>query len=499
MSSAIVVGIIIWALSFAIRVALIWRHRHRGCDAYYYLLSSEVFREKRRIPIVLPEVYALEEREQWYPPGFSVFLSLLPRRLLERYYWIISPTIDSFIAAVLAVMVAVMSGYNYMGFAAGLFYSLNSASMVDCTSLNSRPLGALLFTATMLCIMGTVLGTYWLLAFVVIFGFMLLMTHKLSSQLLYFLMPFMALVMWEWKYAMVLAVIIAASYMLSKGFLSKVWRGQYDIMSFWRRYWKELGAHQIYGSSMYPSPVNHDRGRVHVKGLRGLARSVSYLGMNAFILVVLWPAAHYRDLSEFDMLMLWWVVGTYLLAVLTQMVPAFRFAGEGYRYLKLAAFPVCYLAAIPFLYGYLWQPTVIYFLLVLAALLVSLFLIWKLFGFMSSSTATTIPFMDTGLGDMIERLKASGVSRILCVPESVADAVGYYCRKPVLRGTHNVPFQRVIPFFPTHKLPLDYLIKGYGVSHVVLMTSYVDAGVLGLNAEDRVMAVGEYELYEVGK
>lgn len=498
MISAIVVGIIIWALSFTIRVALIWRHRHRGCDAYYYLLSSEVFKKERKIPIILPKVYALEEQEQWYPPGFSVFLSLFPRRFLERFYWIISPVIDSFIAAVLAVMVAVMSGYNYMGFAAGLFYSLNSASMVDCTSLNSRPLGVLLFTATMLCLVDAVLDNCYLAGvFAVLFGFALLMTHKLSSQLLYFLLPFMALALWDWKYAVALVAIIAVSYVLSKGFLVKVWRGQHDILSFWRGYWKELGAHQIYGSPMYPNSGSHDKGRVHLKGLRGLTRSVSYLGMNAFILVVLWPAAHYRDLSEFDMMMLWWVVGTYVLAILTQMVPAFRFAGEGYRYLKLAAFPVCYLAAIPFLYGYLWQPIGIYFLLVLAALLISIFLVWKLFGFMSSSTATTIPFMNTGLGDIVERLKESAVSRILCVPESVADAVGYYCRKPVLRGTHNVPFQCVIPFFPTHKLPLDYLIKGYDVSHVVLMTSYVDAGVLGLRVEDRVMVAGEYELYEV--
>jgi len=460
MISTIVVGIIIFALSFVIRVALIWRHRHRGCDAYYFLLSSEVFKKKRRIPIVLPKVYALEEQEQWqwYPPGFSIFLSLLSRRLLEKYYWIISPAIDSFIAAVLAVIVAVMSGYPYMGFAAGIFYAMNTASMVDCTSLNSRALGALLFAATMLCIIGTILGTYWLIVFVAVFGFMLLMTHKLSSQLLYFLLPFMAVALWDWKPLAILAVIVLTAYIASKGFMVKIWRGQYDILAFWRKYWGELGAHQIYGSPMYDNLASHDKGRVHLKGLRGFWKSMSYMGMNAFILVVIWPAVHYRDLSGFDTLMLWWVVGTYALAVLTQFVPVFRFAGEGYRYLKLAAFPVCYLAAIPFLYGYLWQPIGIYFLLVAAALLVSVFLVWKLFWFMSSSTATSIPFIDTGLGELIKRLKKPDVKRILCVPESVADAVGYYCRKPVLRGTHNVPFQRVIPFFPTHKLPLDYLI-----------------------------------------
>jgi len=37
------------------------------------------------------------------------------------------------------------------------------------------------------------------------------------------------------------------------------------------------------------------------------------------------------------------------------------------------------------------------------------------------------------------------------------------------------------------------------VSHVVVMTSHVSAEVLGLSGEDRIMAVGEYELYGVGK
>ena len=93
----VLMGSVVFAFAMALRVAMIWRGRNRGCDAYYFLFCACEFRKTKRLPIILPKVYVLEEREQWYPPGFSVLLSWIPQRVLDKYYWAVSPMIDSLI------------------------------------------------------------------------------------------------------------------------------------------------------------------------------------------------------------------------------------------------------------------------------------------------------------------------------------------------------------------------------------------------------------------
>lgn len=485
---------LIGVLALVIRLALIWGHKRQGCDAYYFLLSSEVYKKNRRLPIILPPIYKLEEQAQWYPPGFSIALSVIPRGFLDKYYWLLCPVLDCIMAMMTAGLAYVVTGNWVVTLVAGLCYAANTASMVDCTSLNSRILGLVLFAVTVLSSVGFALGQVYYIIPALLFGALMLLTHKSSSQLFYFLMIFMGIATMHWQYVVVLAGAVLVALSISNGFMIKVWKGQVDILSFWNKNWRNLGAHEIYGSPAYKGFADKNN-PVHVSGWRGIWKSTSYLGINAFILPILWVAIHYIDLSMFDRAMLWWVIGTYLLGVMTQGIPAFRFAGEGYRYLKLAALPIGYLCAMPLFYG--WDPVWVYYLLLSSSFLIGIYLVWRLFVHVSSSKTNSIPFMDTGVGEIIEYLKKDdSVRNILCIPTGVGDAVGYYTRKPVLRGTHNVPFSRVIPFFPVYKLPLEYLVKGYDVSHLVVMTSFVDTAVLGLSPEKKIIKSGEYELYD---
>lgn len=485
------------AFALVLRLAPIWQHRHRGCDAYYFLLCVDEFRKHRKIPIVLPDIYMLEQREQWYPPGFAVFLSLFPRRLLDKYYWLITPFIDAMVAVILCVIVYFVTFNAWLAALAGTLYGLNASSIIDCTSLNSRGLGALIFSMFMLCvIMLMVSHQYYLLAFISLFGFCLLMTHKLSSQMLYFLLPFMAVVTSSPLPFYLLGGVLVLSYIASGGFVVKIWKGQSDILKFWRANWRDLGVHEIYDSPIYKMTSSHRWGKVFYSGLRGNLRLIAYMGLNPFALMLIFPIIKYHVLSQFDLLMLWWVAGVYVLAAITLFVPQLRFLGEGYRYLKLAALPVCYLAILPIYYH--WGFGNYYALVLLVSLVIAIAIYCRLFWFMSRPKETTIPFLDRGLQDTIAYLKRNDVKLVLCVPDSIGDAIGYYARCKVLRGTHNYPFAMVKPFFPMRKLPLDYLVKGYGISHVVISLDYVCPDILELNADSKVQSSGKYEIYDVG-
>lgn len=489
--------ILVGAVAFAIRLKLIWRNRKHGCDAYYFLLSSEVFKREKKIPIVLPPVYKLEKQEQWYPPGFSVLLSMFPRKTLDEYYWLISPMLDSLLAMLATGVGYMATGMWSVAMATGLCYTLNAASMVDCTSLNSRILGSLLLALTMLSMSVFLLGNMWYLIPAALFGALTLLTHKSSSQLLYFLVVVLALAFRSaWPLVALLATV-ATAMVLSRGFMVKVWKGQYDILAFWNRNWRRLGIHSIYDSPAYHFSPPH-KGKVHLKGWRGVWKTVSLMGLNAFILPMLWILPHYASLGVWDRLMFWWVAGTYLMGILTQAVPRLRFAGEGYRYIKLAALPVGYLCAIPLLYQ--WQPAWMYQCLLAVAIVIGLALIRQLSKWATEDEAQSMPAVSSGLKLVIDYLKAdSTVENILCVPDGVADALGYYTKKSVLRGTHNVYFKQVDPFFPAHRLPLAYLVKGYNVSHLVVAVKYTNAGLLDLEDYEMVVKSEDYTLYRTGR
>lgn len=488
--------VLVGAIAFTVRLKLIWKNRKHGCDAYYFLLSSETFKRERKIPIVLPPIYQLEKQEQWYPPGFSVFLSIFSRKTLDEYYWVISPVLDSLLAVLTALVGYMATGMWPVALVAGLCYALNAASMVDCTNLNSRILGSLLLSLTMLSMSVLLLGSTWFLIPAALFGALTLLSHKSSSQLLYFLVIVLAVALQSIMPIVTLLAIIATAMILSRGFMVKVWKGQHDILSFWHRNWRRLGVHPIYNSPAYRD-VPHHKEKVHLRGWKGTWKTVSLMGLNAFILPVLWVLPHYTSLGMWDKLMFWWAAGTYLMGLLTQAVPTLRFAGEGYRYIKLAALPVGYLCATPLLYQ--WQPTGVYYSLLGASAVIGVILLHQLSGWATKDEAHSMPSVSPGLQKVIDYLKSdSAVENVLCVPDGVADALGYYTKRPILRGTHNVYFRQVDPFFPMHRLPLEYLVKGYNVSHLVVAVRYTDERLMELGEYEKVVQSEDYNLYRTG-
>ncbi len=488
------------AFGLGVRLMTFWQSRHRGCDAYYFLLSSDEFRKRRRIPIVLPPVYLLEEPGQWYPPGFSVFLALIPRQWLTKFYWIVSPVVDCVVVGVTYGVVIAVTGEMWLAVLAGVLHAINSASVSDCTNLNSRLLGALLFTGTVLGMAGTFVGLplAWL---ALLCGAGLLLTHKLSSQLLYVLLPAMSLLLWDVGFLVGLVAILAFTVVASRKFMLKVWRAQGDILGFWRTNWKDLGAHQIDDSPMYSKVGESDQqflgSRMFLGGWVGLFKQIQHMGMNPMVIMVLIPAVYFAELSKWDLAMFWWAVVTYVFAAATIFVKPLRFIGEGHRYLKLAALPVSYLAILPLWRG--WDVMGWYWPMLVLAVGMAVYALWRMCRFMGDPSKTLVPFVDDDLSKVIEFLKVEQTENILCVPDSLADALGYYCQKGVLRGTHNYPFRDVQAFFPYHRLPLDYLVRWYGSSHVVVSTGYVDPSRLEFpEGMTPVLEAGNYTVYAEG-
>jgi len=488
--------ILLLLFAFFIRVKPIWKNRYRGVDAYYYLLCVEEFKRNKKIPIVLPPYYLLDIQEQWYPPGFTIFLALFPQRFVEKYYWALSPATDCLILALLYILTYLVTGSIAAAILAGLLYALTPAVIVECSSLNSRPLGCLFLIATILSTFAFAnYHSQYFLGICLFSGFCLLMTHKMSAQLLYFVLPLMSLVFWDATYVLVMLGIIATAFVLSKGFFIKVLRGQYDILSFWNRNWRNLGAHQMYSSPIYGDETGDDPGRVFQRGFKGLYRQIRSLGLNIFVVLLVFPILHYNQLSLFDRQMLWWVVLTYVLAVLTLLIPRFRFYGEGLKYLRMVAFPISYLAITPFCYG--WDISYYFYPVLAVAIVGSIAVILRVYGSVAAAPWSE-PRMGNDLAHVITFLKEDHeVAVILSLPQHYMDMIAYHCRKKVLWGTHSDNFRVVEPFYPVYRQPLEFFVSTYNVSHIVVDTDYVPPELLQLSLNNRVFSAGHYEVYDV--
>jgi len=487
--------IILVLFAFFIRVKPIWKSRYRGVDTYYFLLCAQEFRRNKKIPIVLPPYYLLDIQEQWYPPGFTVFLSLFNGRFVKKYYWILSPAVDCLIVALLYVLTYLITASMAAAILAGFLYALTPAVIVECSSLNSRSLGCLFLIAAMLSIFAFAnYHSLYSLGICLLFGFCLLMTHIMSAQLPYFVLPLMSLVFWDSTYILVMLGIVAITFLLSKGFFIKVLRGQYDGLSFWNRNWRNLGAHQVYSSPIYGDETRDDPGRVFQRGFKGLYSPLRFLGVNIFVVLLIFPLLHYKQLSLFDRQILWWVILTYVLAVLTLSIPRLRFFGEGFKYLRMAAFPVSYLATTPFHYG--WDISYYFYPVLAVAILASVWVVLRVYKSVSP-TSWTNPSMDSNLASIVKFLKENdNVSAILSIPVDLMETIAFHCRKKVLWGAHSDNMRAVEPLYPVYRQRLESFVTTYNVSHIVVNTTYVSPELLKLSPNNRVFSAGSYEVYE---
>jgi hypothetical protein len=490
----ILIGIIIFAIAFSLRVMPLWKYRNRGVDAYYYLLCVEEFKKKKRIPIVLPPYFRLENQEQWYPPGFAIFLSLFPKRLLEKYYWAISPIVECLIIAVLYAVVYIVTGNIWIALLGGLLYSIHLTSLWESFALTSRQLGSLLLVIVLLSLFGYInYNNYFLLAVFLLAGFFLLMTHKMSTQLLWFALPLMSLVFWDPVYILGGIAIMVLTFILSGGFYVKVLRAHYDILSFWNRNWRNLGAHQVNSSPVYGDEARHDANRFFKKGPNDLLRHFRSLGIiNFFVVMLIFPLIFYPQLSFFDQQMLWWVILTYILAALTLFVPQLRFFGEGTKYLKMAVLPVLYLTAVTL--SYKWDINYYYYPLLVVCILVTIYVDYRFKQYVERNKFSP---EDSDFKQIVAFFANEGGTGVIgCIPCGMADAIAYYCRRSVLWGTHSYGFRQAEPFFPVLRKPLEFFIAEYGISHLVIDSDYVSPETLRLSPANRVFVASTYEIYQ---
>lgn len=487
--------LILIALALALRLSIHIGRTPSGVDTWFFLLYVRELRCRKRFPVKLPQ-YLLQEAEQTYPPLFPLFLALFPVGFLERFFWLISPIIDVVQLALLYMATYKISGSVNIAALAGLIYAVTPQLIAENRNLNSRSFAALLNAGTMLLLFrATVVPHFepvWFVSALLLAG-ALLLAHHMTTQALIFTSFVLAIVFRDPRYFIFLLMAFAIAQMVSLGFYRRVLRQHWDVVDFWRRNLRFLGAHQILDSPIYGCG-RRQTSSYYQDGLQGVAKlCLRLLGENPFILAMLvtpipgggWPA-----------LMYWWAVSVLACALATTFVPPLRIFGQGHLYMKLSAFPAAYTLGLAMAdYNH---PTMLAKLTTLSSLLLSAIAVSYLYRYHRGKATEHTSEAPSELQAVAEFVRVQPAGDLLCLPAMYADYLAYHCDKKVYWGAHNAGFRLIEPFFPVFRKPIAELVAQSETVILIIHTEYTT--VEALRIQDRVHELtrfGGFHVYEL--
>jgi len=447
-----------------------------GVDHWFWKKLREESRSQKIYP---PEIkqFLFDER-QWYPPIFGLLLRALPNKVFNYLERFLSILFDLLRFGLVICFVYYYTGKDIFATTmAGVFYATSPILIFYNTQLNPRGLGALLLDGWLL-VLGCGLTSgflFWHWVLGGLLGALVLLTHKMTTQLLFFLALCSAAILGKWQPVALLALGISAALIFSGGFYINVLRAHAEIVAFWSRNWRWIGADPLRESPIYGDPGYQRPGKLHAKGLFGqLRKFVILVAMNPaswVCLVLLVERAVYKltgqALFNFPTFIALWLAFIILLSLLTTYFDKWKCLGAGYLYLYNSVSLASVLLAMILCFSA--NRGASYVILTLACLgnltAVGTYYLefWK--------SARLKPPLD--LHALVSVLAQKPEGAVICWPTVWADFVTYKTPHPVLWGCHGLGFKKIEEFWPVLKIRWDEVVRKYHPRYLVIENNAV--------------------------
>ena len=442
-------------------------------DHYYWMVAAQAYREQRGLPVRIRGKYLLEDERQGYPPLFGL---LLGRCGLDRWgsgtalvLEIVQMVILAWVLAYLRAPIATIA----------LALALYAAAPVLVTynlQLNSRMLGDIfLFSLLMAEVAATTTGgltgvALWGVAAVL--TSLVLMTHKMTLQLYAVL-----LLPWAWALGTFLPIaafiVGGAIYVLVVGgrFAAYQFSMHWELVQFWNRHWRLMGAHQFRHSPVYGDEQANCSSCFHRPGPAGALKHLRVAASYAPA-AMLMPLASAASGAWPPAWLMVWLGVVYAWALATLLVPRLKCLGGGHLYVFNAVAPAALWLA--------WLPAagVTRFVVGcgIALTAVSLAIAWRIVG---SRPAPR----DHGFFDAVSMLRGQRPGRVAVFPLQGAEAVAWETPHAVLWGGHGSGLSLMEGFFPVLRQPLATFLRRHDVGWVLCDDRYWRLGAADLQRE----------------
>jgi len=277
------VGLIALALLFRVIPAVL-APRAAGVDQWFWRGYIEALKATRLFPPRLRQF--LLDKAQWYPPVFPVVMSKLPAAAFSEYGRYVAVFIDLVRLVILVLAARWLSGSDGAAFFAGAAYLTTPVLVTYNMQLNPRGMAALFLDLCLLTAAAILLkdGTPWLWFLALNPGGLVLLTHKMTTQIFWFILIVGAAMSGQIELALLVPGGMVAAYALSGGFYRKVLKAHVDIISFWYRNWPWSGSNPILESPVYGEPGFESATKYYRSGWRPWLRRLQFvIGFNPWV------------------------------------------------------------------------------------------------------------------------------------------------------------------------------------------------------------------------
>ncbi len=500
---------IFWALpvaaaSFLLQVWPRIGNRQFGVDTWRHLAIADYYRRRRRGETQEFDRYILKEPSD-YPPALRVLLSLLPRTVVDRAQWLISPMFDAVHSLLLFGVAYALTGEIVVAIAAQTAYALAPLIVMENSNLSTRSLASLMFSALMIPHLAFHTSGDWVWYPVSLaVGTALFLTHRMALQALTAVTVALSLWFLTPYYAAALAGSWLAAVVVSRGFYLRVFAGHMAMLWWWRRNIHNRYAHQVRGLPREASQSGDPVFRIYQLVRR--APFVAVVAANAF---VVFPVVVAIDrgfqLGLFQTLtwdrqlgfVLVWALTLLTTGVVIRQVRQVEWLGEGERYGEYAAFPaaLAVAAAITSIRPDLaWLPWLVLALIGAGAgLIPSLFLQRRVIANDTSRSLT--PELREILAE-IDGIEPR--ANLMTFPLFLADFALYFTRARVWSTDSSFGhLHHYDAVWPVLQQPVPEILRRYDVDHALVNEDYVRLTELDLDHAPVRARAGSFVLVDV--
>lgn len=489
------VGLIALALVLVVRVLLVAVAPHdAGVDQWFWRAYIEKLRATKVFPPQLPQ-FLLDEA-QWYPPLFPLVLSKLSAAFFSQHSRYLAVLIDLLRLIALVLATRWLSGSDQAALIAGAAYSMTPLLVTYNMQLNPRGMAALFLDLCWLTVAALLLKnvTPWLWCAALFLAGLVLLTHKMTTQIFWFIALVGAGISGRMELALLVPGSMVSAYLISGGFYRKVLSAHADIVSFWYRNWRWSGSNPILESPIYGEPGFESPTKYYRSGWRPWLRRLQFvLGFSpwtpAVLIIIVAADANGHVFSRTESWILVWLSLCFAFALLTTLVPILRCLGQGYLYGYNGGFPAALALGMTWRDMHnnsFWQAMVALTLLACLMGLAAFFLTLR-----KSRTLK----IDVQLQAAIERLAALPKGGVMCFPQHWHDAVAYRSQQPVLFGGHGYGFRRLQGIFPRLLEPVGQMIARHKVKYLLTYEGYCNMRFLADLPAAEIECFGDYRLY----
>lgn len=484
---------IAFLISFLSFVLQIWpriKNRFFGIDTWRFLLLADYIRKNRKLPESIPEKYIVPGSVD-NPPVLPILLSLFPKKWLEKNQSLISPLFDFLHSLTLFIMGYYITKNPLGGYMAQIIYALTPVVPLEASNLSLRTLSSLTFTWVMFSVQAYVMSPS-VMAFCIAVALIVLLayTHRMSMQVLFFLLLIFAMIDKNPAYLIIFFLGLSAAVFPFKGLYLRYLRGQLLLISFWMYNIQNRLAHQVRGN---PTPKKR-----HVDFVRRMEYLINkipvlpFIAVNPWILFVFFAIGANINNGMWPPILIKWSLSLFILGIIFN-IKYLRFLGEGQRYLEYGTGAVALTASFIILK---LEPGVLIFALVLLLTLICLGIIL----FMQRKVVLNNPdkSITPALWSVIEFLnKWEGEVRIACIPHSLADALAYFLNNgKVLLSDNSIGVWTLQDFWPFIKKPLKDTADTFGLNFYLISTNYVRLDEINIPDFENVFEEDNYILLQ---